>query len=132
MIDPVPIEVRRERVRRGSRRQRDLMAVALADEQAQRDRLATVGEAPGAGSAWTDACVLLAASVPMSSYKIWLQPLQVVGADGSTLFLSAPEGITAWVGRRYASLIREALQATGSGYTDVEFVSAEGAGASWL
>ena len=47
----------------------------------------------------------LRASVPESTFRLWLEPLQAVGAEGDTLYLTAPEGIRAWVERRYASLI---------------------------
>lgn len=67
---------------------------------------------------------LLATAVTESTFKIWLKPLQPVAGDGTTLYLAAPEEIATWLERRYSPLIQEALQATGSGYTDVEFVSA--------
>jgi chromosomal replication initiator protein len=51
----------------------------------------------------------LRASVPESTYRLWLEPLQPVGAAGDTLYLTAPEGIRAWAERRYSSLIAEAL-----------------------
>lgn len=52
------------------------------------------------------------ASVPESTYRLWLEPLELQGVQGETLFLSAPDGIRAWVERRYSSLIREALEGT--------------------
>jgi chromosomal replication initiator protein len=63
----------------------------------------------------------LRASVPDSTYRLWLQPLRPVGADRDTLYLSAPEGIRAWAERRYASLIGEALAGSGSGLRQVSF-----------
>jgi chromosomal replication initiator protein len=51
----------------------------------------------------------LRASVPDSTYRIWLEPLNVAGSDGETLYLTAPEGIRTWAERRYSSLILEAL-----------------------
>jgi len=56
--------------------------------------------------------VRLQASVPESTYRLWLEPLEPQGVQGETLFLSAPDGIRAWVERRYSSLIREALEGT--------------------
>ena len=61
----------------------------------------------------------LRASVPESTFKLWLEPLDLEGVQGETLFLSAPDGIRAWVERRYSSLIREALD--GTGLRDVSF-----------
>ncbi len=49
------------------------------------------------------------ASVPESTYRLWLEPLEAAGAEGDTLYLTAPEGIRAWAERRYSSLIAEAL-----------------------
>ncbi len=54
----------------------------------------------------------LQASVPESTYRIWLEPLTAVGCDGDVLYLNAPEGIRAWVERRYAALITAALAET--------------------
>ena len=51
----------------------------------------------------------LRASVPASTFQLWLEPLKPVGAQGATLYLSAPDGIRAWTERRYSGLIREAL-----------------------
>ena len=48
-------------------------------------------------------------SVPESTFRLWLEPLEAVGADGDTLYLTAPEGIRAWAERRYSALIAEAL-----------------------
>lgn len=121
-IDPVPLEVRRLRVVNGSRRQRDLAAVRMADELESLERMRS---APAeAHAAFRTLAVRCWEAVPESTFGMWLSPLQLVGADESTLFLTAPDGIRTWLERRYSALIREALQATGSGYTDVEFVSA--------
>jgi len=51
----------------------------------------------------------LKASVPESTYRLWLQPLEAVGAEGEVLYLTAPEGVRTWTERRYSSLIAEAL-----------------------
>ncbi len=81
-----------------------------------------------AGTAWQEALEQIADVVPESTIKIWFEPIGLIGGEAPVLHLIAPHGIRAWLERRYVSLIREALQATGSGYTDVEFVSAgEGA-----
>jgi chromosomal replication initiator protein len=63
----------------------------------------------------------LKASVPESTYRLWLEPLEAVGAEGDTLFLTAPEGIRAWTERRYSSLIEEALADCGGGLQWVSF-----------
>jgi chromosomal replication initiator protein len=70
---------------------------------------------------WRDVQSRLRASVPASTYQLWLEPLAVVGARGEALCLSAPDGIRAWAERRYAGLIREALAGGESGLSEVSF-----------
>jgi len=82
-------------------------------------------------SLWKDVQERLRASVPASTFQLWLEPLDLVGARAGTLFLTAPESIRAWTERRYTGLIREALAGTGSGITDVSLVGqGEGPGAA--
>jgi len=50
-----------------------------------------------------------------------LEPLKAVGADADTLYLEAPEGIRAWAERRYSGLISQALEAGGTGITQISF-----------
>ncbi len=69
----------------------------------------------------------LRASVPPSTFQLWLEPLKVVGSQGEALLLSAPEGIRAWTERRYAGLIREALAGVGSQLSKVSLVAEGGA-----
>jgi chromosomal replication initiator protein len=66
----------------------------------------------------------LIASVPESTYRLWLEPLEPVGVEGGTLFLTAPEGIRAWSERRYSSLIAEALADLDASVTAVSFAEA--------
>ncbi len=71
----------------------------------------------------------LGASVPESTWRLWLEPLELVGAEGETVFLSAPEGIRAWTERRYSALIAEALRQAGGPFQQVSFAApAEGLG----
>jgi chromosomal replication initiator protein len=51
----------------------------------------------------------LRASVPDSTYRLWLEPLKATGSDRDTLYLAAPESIRAWAERRYTALIVAAL-----------------------
>jgi chromosomal replication initiator protein len=64
----------------------------------------------------------LRASVPASTFQLWLEPLEPVRIEGATLYLSAPEGVRAWAERRYSGLIRDAI-AVGSALTEVAFVA---------
>jgi len=70
---------------------------------------------------WQETQERLRASVPESTFRIWLEPLTVAGGAGDTLFLNAPEGIRAWAERRYASLIAEALADAGTQLRAVSF-----------
>jgi chromosomal replication initiator protein len=73
------------------------------------------------GGVWSEVRDRLRASVPESTFRIWLEPLRPVGVRGHTLQLAAPEGIRAWVERRYAGLIAAALAETGAQLHDVSF-----------
>ncbi|MBK5218857.1 MAG: chromosomal replication initiator protein DnaA [Thermoleophilia bacterium] len=69
----------------------------------------------------------LRASVPESTYRIWFEPLNVAGAAGDTLYLTAPEErVRAWAERRYASLIAEALADSGTPLCRVSFALPRG------
>jgi chromosomal replication initiator protein len=67
----------------------------------------------------------LRASVPESTFRLWLEPLEAVGVAGDTLYLTAPESIRAWAERRYASLIAEALADSDSQLRRIAFGSAQ-------
>jgi chromosomal replication initiator protein len=79
-------------------------------------------------SLWKEVQARLRASVPASTFQLWLEPLTVVGSQAETLFLTAPEGIRAWTERRYAGLIREALAGIGSQITEIDLVAEGEAG----
>jgi len=72
---------------------------------------------------WDEVRAHLRRAVPRSTFEIWLEPLRPVGAQGQTLFLTAPEGIQTWVERRYRALLGEALEAAGSSLTEVAFAA---------
>jgi chromosomal replication initiator protein len=61
--------------------------------------------------------------VPESTFRLWLEPLQAVGVDADTLYLTGPEGIRAWAERRYSSLIGEALATAGTPLRRVQFTA---------
>lgn len=70
---------------------------------------------------WASVREELRGCVPESTFRLWLEPLKPAAAAGDTLYLSAPEGVRAWVERRYTSLIGEALRSSDSGLTQVAF-----------
>jgi chromosomal replication initiator protein len=67
----------------------------------------------------------LRASVPQSTYRLWLEPLHPVGSDADALYLTGPEGIRAWAERRYSALIGQALADCGSPLREVRFTSGQ-------
>ncbi len=69
---------------------------------------------------WKDVQDRLRASLPHSTFQLWLEPLKPVGAKAGTLYLTAPESIRAWTERRYSGLIRDALAGTGSELREVK------------
>ncbi|HEY7255148.1 MAG TPA: chromosomal replication initiator protein DnaA [Solirubrobacterales bacterium] len=75
---------------------------------------------------WTEVQRQLRSSVPESTFRLWLEPLRVVGARGRTIHLSAPDGIRAWVERRYSSLIRDGLARAGADFEEVSFAPVGG------
>jgi chromosomal replication initiator protein len=82
----------------------------------------------GLEALWAEVQSRLRTSVPESTFRLWLEPIRVVGARGRTLYLGAPDGIRAWVERRYSSLIRDALAWSEAGFDEVSFGAVNRAG----
>lgn len=72
---------------------------------------------------WEDVRRRLRAAVPESTFKIWLEPLQAVGVQGTTLYLTAPDGIRTWVERRYSSLLRDAVAESPAPVDEIGFAT---------
>ena len=70
----------------------------------------------------------LKSSVPESTYRLWLEPLEAIGSEGDTLYLTGPESVRAWSERRYSSLIAEALREAGGELERVSFAELEPSG----
>ncbi len=84
----------------------------MAGEPAQQDLDGT----------WRAVREQLKASVPDSTYRLWLEPLRPAGTRDRTLLLTAPERIRTWVERRYAGLIAEALRREEAVFEAIAFV----------
>jgi hypothetical protein len=121
--DPVPLHVRQQRVRNGSKRQRDLVAIRMAEElrafgSMDRDSYCT------ALTGWVSTRKALRHSLGIwsSAYRNYIRPLRPVGTDGEALVLSAAGGCNGFTSRRYSGLIAEALR-TQTDFQGVRFVS---------
>lgn len=63
----------------------------------------------------------LSSSLPESTYRMWLAPLEPVGRRGETLFLQAPESVRTWAEKRYSDLILHAVTRVESSITAISF-----------
>jgi chromosomal replication initiator protein len=77
-------------------------------------------------SIWERVTEDLRASLPVSTYDLWLAPLRPLTAQGTALRIAAPRSIRAWVERRYRATLETALQAQDCGLEQVVVVE-EGA-----
>jgi chromosomal replication initiator protein len=77
------------------------------------------------GSIWQAVTERLRGSVPDATFRLWLEPLRAVAAQEDTLYVKAPDGIRAWVERRYAVLISQALSQVAAGLREVSFTPPE-------
>jgi len=93
----------------------------VPDQPLPDPHLAEEPGAPDLGSIWDQVLERLRASVPESTFRLWLEPLRAVGLRGDTLYIKAPDGIRAWVERRYAALIGAALEQIGGDARQVSF-----------
>jgi chromosomal replication initiator protein len=106
------------------RYERGLPQVPHVPDQSTSDRAdqrGGAGDADDVGSIWQAVSERLRASVPEATYRLWLEPLHPAGIQKDTLFVQAPEGIRAWVERRYTALIVEAIGRVDSGLRQVSF-----------
>ncbi len=82
-------------------------------------------------AAWRSIREDLRASLPDSTFRLWLEPLRIAAARGSTLYLTGPPKVRSWAERRYAELLRRTVAAHAP-YSELRFVEGsagrEGAG----
>ena len=79
----------------------------------------------GAGTSWSRARDYLARSLPESTFRMWIEPVEPVALRGGTFFLSGPEAVSNWVKRRYEGLILKALEVSGEKVGGISFESVE-------
>ena len=60
--------------------------------------------------------------MPDFKFQIWLEPLELAGADGNTLFVRAPEHIRTSVSERYLPLLRRAARSACDERASVQIV----------
>jgi chromosomal replication initiator protein len=74
---------------------------------------------------WRRAQEELQASVSESTYQLWFQPLRPVSRRGPVLFLTGPQHVLRWVGKRYPELLRAALRKGGTEVDEFELVASD-------
>ena len=88
---------------------------------------APAGDSPGPpqdlnlARLWVEVRESLAASLPESTFRMWIAPIRPVAERNSILFFRGPEGVREWVSRRYQGLIREAFGSRGFAVTGISF-----------
>jgi len=76
---------------------------------------------------WREIQRELAASVHEDTYRLWFSPLTPVSRRGATLYLTGPQRVVRWVGRRYMDLLRAAAHRAVEGLREIELVSPDDA-----
>lgn len=74
-------------------------------------------------SLWQRVREELSASIPPSTFQLWIEPLRAVTARGSILYLTGPETVRSWVERRYAARIVDGLRRHSPSLDTVSFVA---------
>ncbi len=72
---------------------------------------------------WSDVREDLRDCLPASTFALWLDPLRAAAVRGGVLYLSAPDGIRDWVGRRYAGLLSSRVERRADGIREVAIVA---------
>lgn len=140
------VERRQERARQGSGRKRDLAAGGLTghadrenakrveEQLAQREREVRlrpqVRSAPAADSGWASAREALRSAIPASTFGLWIEPLRCIGDVSGALAIEAPDGLFAWVFRRYGALLGHAVREADGDYRGAFLFRAEPPGRS--
>lgn len=97
-----------DRAREGSRRKRDLEA--LAAEQVEERQL--VNDDPAATGAWSSMLKAIRGSLPESAYLHWLAPVVAIGSREGKLCLESPRRL-GWYEERYGNTLDELSRLNG-------------------
>lgn len=123
------LAVRAERARSGSKRKRDLQALAEVDditldealqlaetaeeEQASPDAFPDdITPDPNAAGAWAKILATLRPTLPESAYLRWLEPVEAIGSRDGVLCLATPRSLD-WYRRRYGAAVDELARLNG-------------------
>jgi chromosomal replication initiator protein len=71
---------------------------------------------------WEQVTRVLRSGLPPSTFELWLGPVRPVGAQESTLYLTAPQATRSWVERRYTGAVEAALRRQDCGLEAVVWV----------
>jgi chromosomal replication initiator protein len=71
---------------------------------------------------WEAAREELRASVPPATFELWIDPLEPVGVQGTSVLLTAPPAVRSWVERRYAGRLAAAVHEQAPSLTGVALV----------
>lgn len=72
---------------------------------------------------WERVCGELRGGLTPSVFELWIQPLRAVSRQGSTLYVSAPPTVRAWVQRRYQETIEATMRAISTDLERIAFVA---------
>lgn len=99
-----------DRARRGSRRKRDRAALADVAREVVPPLPAGVELTEGSQDAWQCVVEAITDRLPESTWRIWIDPIKLVGeADGALCVYGPPKCVT-WVRRRYGVLLGDLVR----------------------
>ncbi len=75
---------------------------------------------------WASAKEELRATMPPTTFELWIEPVDAVAIRGSDLVLTAPGPVRRWVERRYAPIAISAISAQAPELTGVSFTDSRG------
>ena len=75
-----------------------------------------------AQSAWAAVRSELERSLPAATFDLWIDPLQAVGSQAETLYLTGPTRVRTWVERRYLAPLEDALGRLADGFERIALV----------